>query len=88
MDNYEDAPAPDPVRVPWQSLSAEALAGVIDDFVLREGTDYGAEYSLAAKRDQVRAQLERGEAQVVFDPARASVDIRLTRDLPGDFFDG
>ena len=30
-----------PVIVPPDSLSAEALQGVIEKFVLREGTDYG-----------------------------------------------
>ena len=38
---------PDPVPIPFQDLSADALRGVIESFVLREGTDYGAhEYSL------------------------------------------
>ena len=30
-----------PVAVPHGELSAEALRGVIESFVLREGTDYG-----------------------------------------------
>jgi len=30
-----------PVAVPHTELSAAALRGVIDSFVLREGTDYG-----------------------------------------------
>ena len=49
-------------------LSREALLGVIDDFILREGTDYGhGEPSLEEKRAAVIRQLKKGEAHVVFD---------------------
>ncbi|MYE98920.1 MAG: YheU family protein, partial [Gammaproteobacteria bacterium] len=30
------------MEVPWQKLSDEALAAVIEEFVTREGTEYGA----------------------------------------------
>ena len=66
----------DPVKIPYQELSQEALDGIIDSFVLREGTDYGVETTLAAKRAQVRAQLERGEAELCFDPDSETIDIR------------
>lgn len=56
------------MRIPWQELSEEALRGVIEDYVSREGTDYGdREYSLADKRQQVLRQLERGEVVISFD---------------------
>jgi uncharacterized protein YheU (UPF0270 family) len=65
-----------PVVVPYQELSAAALEGVIEAFVLREGTDYGErEVSHAAKVASVRRQLERGEAQIVYEPADASIVI-------------
>jgi len=58
-------------------LSEQALLGVIDAFILREGTDYGErETDLRDKCAQVRAQLETGEAHIDFDPATGSVDIR------------
>jgi hypothetical protein len=67
---------PEPVVIPHRELSSEALAGVIESFVLREGTDYGArEYSLEEKVAHVLRQLERGEAQIVFDAQTESVDI-------------
>ena len=70
-----DEPRP-PVPVPHRELSEEALKGVIESFVLREGTDYGErEFSLEQKVAHVMRQLERGEAQVVFDPNTESVDI-------------
>ena len=67
---------PEPIVVPHRELSADALRGVLESFVLREGTDYGErEASLEQKVAQVLRQLERGEAQIVFDPVVESVDI-------------
>jgi len=55
---------------------------VIEAFVLREGTDYGErEYSLEQKVAQVRAQLERGQARILFDPESNTVTIEVV--LPG-----
>jgi hypothetical protein len=71
-----------PVAVPYTQLSAEALQGVIESFVLREGTEYGErEFTLPEKRVHVLQQLERGEAQIMFDPQSQSVDIVVTRKL-------
>ena len=70
--------APEPVEVPYTELSAELLHAVVESFVLREGTDYGEkEYSLEDKVARVVAQLERGEAKILFDPESASVTIVL-----------
>lgn len=56
------------LEIPWQSLSAPALRGVIEEFITREGTDYGQnEFSLGDKVAQVMHQLKRGEAAIVFD---------------------
>jgi uncharacterized protein len=71
-----------PVAVPYTQLSSEALQGVIESFVLREGTEYGErEFTLAEKRLHVLHQLERGEAQIMFDPQSQSVDIVVTHKL-------
>jgi len=56
------------MEIPHDQLSPEALGAVIEEFVLREGTDYGAvEVSLETKIRQVKSQLERGEAVIVWD---------------------
>jgi uncharacterized protein YheU (UPF0270 family) len=69
---------PEPVLVPHTELSPEALRGVVESFVLREGTDYGThEYSLEQKVSHVVRQLERGEARILFDPVTSSVQIDL-----------
>ncbi len=72
----DDAERPPPVEVPYGALSAEVLDAVLESFVLREGTEYGAhDVALEVKVAQVRRQLERGDAQILFDPASESVDI-------------
>ena len=75
----DQAPS-EPVVVPHRELAADVLRAVIESFVLREGTDYGEkEYSLDEKVARVVRQLERGEAQIVFDPDTESVDIAVRR---------
>ena len=57
---------------------------MVEAFVLREGTDYGErEVSLDSKVASVVRQLERGEAQIVFDPQSESVDIVVVKNEPG-----
>ena len=71
----------DPVPIPFRELSPDALRGVIESFVLREGTDYGAhEYSLDDKVEHVMRQLERGEARILFDPLTETVDIVVAKE--------
>ncbi len=79
---YPDDEDQTPVAVPHTELSAEALRGVIESFVLREGTEYGErEFTLDEKLAHVTHQLERGEAQIMFDPVSNSIDIVVTRKL-------
>ena len=70
----------EPIVVPYTELSPDALRGVIESFVLREGTEYGErDVSLEDKVSQVTRQLRRGEAQIVFDPETESIDILIVR---------
>ena len=67
------------MEIPYTSLSEEALIGVIEEFVTREGTEYGAaEVSLEEKVAAVMAQLARKEARIVFDEEAGSVSIIST----------
>ena len=60
-------------------LSDEALEGVIDSFVLKEGTDYGhRDYSIQEKRDSVRKLLCSGKAELVYDKETDYIDIVST----------
>ena len=81
MRNEKEAALADdePVPIPYTELSEEALRGVLESFVLREGTEYGErDFSLDQKVAQVLRQLRRGEAQIVFDPGSETVDIVVT----------
>ena len=52
---------------------------MLESFVLREGTEYGErDVSLDQKVAQVTRQLQRGEAQIVFDPESETIDIVVT----------
>ncbi len=75
-----DAEHAAPVPVPFRQISAPALRNLVEAFVLREGTDYGEhEYSLDKKVAQVMRQLERGDAEVMFDPRTASAGIVVVK---------
>ena len=79
MTDLPDEPeeSEEPLVVPHAELAPETLARVIESFVLREGTDYGdGDYSLAQKVAYVRGQLDRGDAEIYFDPKTESIDIR------------
>ena len=73
------------VVAPFGELSAEALQGLAEAFVLREGTEYGEQpYSLEQKVHHVVGQLERGEAIIVCEPNSGNVDIVLKREVRQD----
>ncbi|WP_375752315.1 YheU family protein [Vibrio sp. HN007] len=68
--------------VPWEELETDTLENLIQAFILREGTDYGdVEFSLQDKVDQVKAQIESGEAVIVFSELHETVDIKLKREF-------
>ena len=70
------------VRVPWESLSEEALQGVIEEFVSREGTEYGvSEVSLKDKYLQVRRQIESGEVAITYNEEDQSCTLVPAREL-------
>jgi uncharacterized protein YheU (UPF0270 family) len=66
------------VELPVESLSPEALRNLIEEFVTRDGTDYGVvERSVEEKVAEVMAQFRSGEAQLVFDPETETANIVL-----------
>jgi uncharacterized protein len=63
--------------IPHRLLSPDALRGVIEAFVTREGTNYGAQdVPLAIKVGQVRHQLDTGTAVIVYDEDTDSCTIQ------------
>jgi len=70
------------MMIPHQMLSPEALHGVIEAFVTREGTDYGTQdVSLATKVWQVQQQLDAGTEVIVYDAGTESCTIQPMHQL-------
>lgn len=64
------------MQIPIDLLEQETLRNVIENFITREGTDYGDhEVSLESKINQVMRQLRSGTAILVFDAETESVNI-------------
>ena len=56
------------MEIPYRKLEPEILRAVVEEFVTREGTDYGERvFSLDEKIAAVQLQLENGSARIVFD---------------------
>ncbi len=71
------------VELSPDDLSPEALRALVEEFVTRDGTDYGAvERGVEEKIAQVLAQLRSGEARLVFDPQTETANVAPARDLP------
>lgn len=67
------------IEIPLDRLSPELLSGIIEEFIQREGTDYGAnEVALNDKIQQVKKQIERGEVVITFDHHTESCNL-ITR---------
>jgi uncharacterized protein YheU (UPF0270 family) len=65
-----------PIQVPASALSEDALLGVMHDFIVREGTDYGTtEVSFETKVAQIRKQIQQGHVVITFDPNTESVSL-------------
>jgi len=68
--------------IPLEQLNNDTLQAIIEDFILREGTDYGAiDATKEDKIAQVKQQLEKGSAVLVYSELHESVNI-----LPKDQF--
>jgi len=64
------------IEVPPSALSREVLRALVEEFVTRDGTDYGAvERTLGEKVSSVMRQLEAGELAIVVDAEHGLVDI-------------
>jgi uncharacterized protein YheU (UPF0270 family) len=58
------------LRIDYRDLSAQALEGLVESYVLQEGTDYGhSEHPLAAKVAAVKSQIQSGTALIAFNPS-------------------
>ena len=70
------------VELDPEQLSPGALRGLVEEYVTREGTDYGHDdWALEDKVAQVFRQLECGEARIVFDLEQESASIVTAPEL-------
>lgn len=70
--------------VPIESISAQALEGLIEEFVTRDGTDYGYdETPLTSRVEQVKKKLKTKEIVVLFNEATDEVNLVLSERLKG-----
>ena len=68
------------IAVPFEEISEPALRGMIEEWVSRDGTDYGSqETELLHKVAEVRAHLESGEILIAYDEETSVVSL-LTRE--------
>jgi uncharacterized protein len=68
-------------KIPVNKLSPEALQGVINEFISRDGTDYGEmEVSPETNFRQVKDKLETGLAVLIFDDETETTNIFLAND--------
>ena len=68
-------------KIPVNKLSPEALQGVINVFISRDGTDYGEmEVSPETNFRQVKDKLETGLAVLIFDDETETTNIFLAND--------
>ncbi|PIE24574.1 MAG: hypothetical protein CSA60_02965 [Neptuniibacter caesariensis] len=64
--------------IPFEQLTPETLTALIEEFVSRDGTDYGEhEVSLQEKVTQVQKMLQTGQAVILFSESTGQCNIIL-----------
>lgn len=74
------------ILIEANQLEGPTLETIATEFVLREGTDYGAqEISLEKKVQQVLRQISNNEVRIVFDPESESLNLVTDASYRRDF---
>ena len=61
------------IKIPIESLDRSIIFSIIEEFVLREGTDYGAyEVNFQSKIDEIYRKLESDEYSISYDESTES----------------
>lgn len=61
------------MRIPHSQLQADTLRALVEEFISREGTDYGMhEFSLKDKVEQVLHQIEREQVYIIYSELHES----------------
>lgn len=76
QERDQGTPAEKAVEVPCDALSPETLRSLAEEFVTRDGTDYGAEErTLDQKVAGLMRQLETGEAKIFYESESETINI-------------
>ena len=66
------------MEIPYKRIAPATLKRMIEEFVTRDGTDYGLqETPLESKVSQVMSALEKGDAHILYDEQREAAEIVL-----------
>jgi len=77
------------IVIPVSQLQEETLNNILEEFITREGTDYGDyEVSLQQKVDRLKRQIVQGDVVVVFDSVLESVNLMTKKDYEINFGPG
>lgn len=64
------------MEIPHNQLPERTLLAIIEEFISREGTDYGhREYTLDEKVEKVKSQLLKGEIKLLFDSETSTCNL-------------
>jgi len=70
------------IIIPKEKLSQEAFFGLIEEFILREGTDYGhQERTLFEKMQHIQQQIEAGHTQIVYSTLTGNTSLMTRSEL-------
>ncbi|MEZ4870650.1 MAG: YheU family protein [Bdellovibrionales bacterium] len=70
------------LEIPVDKLSADILDSIVEEFILREGTDYGhSEKSIEDKKTAVMSQIEKGVAKIVYSSLTQNTTIMRASEL-------
>lgn len=68
--------------IPYNELSEEALQALIEDFVTRDGTDYGQEeMCMQDKAANLLARLEKGDLMITYNEEAGSCGLVTREEL-------
>ncbi|WP_167855905.1 YheU family protein [Natronospirillum operosum] len=83
LDSFDPDPDQSPVLIPWQHLSTEALAGVVEACLVAQVADQNVEgFDLKREVTKVLAGLDAGDWALVYDPVTESPALLPADELP------
>lgn len=68
--------------IPYQDLEQQTLVNIIEQYILREGTDYGEqEATLSEKSAEILAQIKNNDIYIIYSELTKSVTLISRQEL-------